>query len=270
MDKSFKLNIKKSPVDHRDYVAETIYSADGEPPLTLDLRADLNQVRDQGAQGACAGEVAACMKEWQERQDVNFLDYMSPQFIYNSRENQGEEGMYSRDVMSILYKFGSVKETDYPYLTFTPITQELLDIAAHYKIQGYASVNTVDGLKRALYKNGPCYFAIPVYNYGMRLWKPRQGDSLIGGHAITAVGYNEQGFILRNSWGENWGDKGYTVFPYEDWGLQWEVWTTIDAESGDPFPPPSPDPTPDPKKKKPGKRKGWLKKFFEWLDKVFG
>jgi C1A family cysteine protease len=227
------LNIKKSPVDERDYVAETIFSsAPVELPKAHDMREDLPDVRNQGSQGSCAGMTSACMKEWQENKDVGFKDYMSPQFVYNNRNNQETAGMYSRDVMKILNKIGIVTEKDYPYQTFTPITEDLKNKASKYRISGYATVNSIEGLKKALFKNGPCYFAVPVYNYGNRMWKPKQGESRLGGHAMTCVGWNESGFIIRNSWGMGWNGDGYTVFPYSDWGLHWEAWTTIDADSG--------------------------------------
>jgi Papain family cysteine protease len=35
------------------------------------------------------------------------------------------------------------------------------------------------------------------------------------GHAITIAGYNEKGFIIKNSWGTSWGDKGYGIISYE-------------------------------------------------------
>lgn len=38
-----------------------------------------------------------------------------------------------------------------------------------------------------------------------------------GGHAIALVGYNEQGFLLQNSWGSKWGSHGYAILTYDDW-----------------------------------------------------
>ena len=61
------------------------------------------------------------MKEWQESVDYNFKGYMSPQFIYNNRENQNTEGMFGRDVMRILSKIGSVKESVYEYGKIEPV-----------------------------------------------------------------------------------------------------------------------------------------------------
>ena len=90
-------------------------------------------------------------------------------------------------------------------------------------------------MKTALYTNGPCYITVPVYHYGKQMWQQRENlTELLGAHAMTLVGYNEDGFIVRNSWGEDWGDHGYTIFPYGDWGLHWEAWTTIDENSSDP------------------------------------
>ena len=40
---------------------------------------------------------------------------------------------------------------------------------------------------------------------------------MLGGHAIVIVGYDEEKrlFTFRNSWGEDWGDKGYGYLPYD-------------------------------------------------------
>lgn len=236
---NFKLNVKKSPVDERDFVAETIHAPLMASPLpeVVDHRKDLMPIRNQGAQGTCAAQTSACMKEWQERQEHNFDEYMSPQFIYNNRANKDSEGMFSRDVMKILSKVGSVPEKLYPYNSSEPFTDNLKELAINYRIKSYASINSINSLKQALAINGPCYIAVPCYNYGPRMWKPNQKDTQIGGHAMTCVGYNKEGFIIRNSWGSSWCDNGYTIFPYEDWGLQWEVWTTIDENSGKPYVP---------------------------------
>jgi len=58
---------------------------------------------------------------------------------------------------------------------------------------------------------------------------PCSGDSFAGGHAIVAVGYDDGititnsncnqtttgAFLIRNSWGTEWGDAGYGWLPYE-------------------------------------------------------
>jgi C1A family cysteine protease len=45
---------------------------------------------------------------------------------------------------------------------------------------------------------------------------PPRSEQVLGGHAVLAVGYNDaqQSFIVRNSWGPNWGMKGYFWMPY--------------------------------------------------------
>jgi hypothetical protein len=230
----YKLDAEISPTDQRDWVAETIYPAEVKYPTTLDYRNELSAVRDQGSQGSCVAQVGACMKEWQEYHNIGFDEYMSPQFIYNLREYEGS-GMFPRTLMKILQKSGSLPEYLYPYGTMDEITEEHFGIAEEFVIKHYAQINTVDGLKSALYKNGPCEMTIPIYHYENQIWKPIEGlEKLLGAHAVTIVGYNSKGFIIRNSWGDDWNDKGYIIFPYEDWGMQYEVWTTIDENSSNP------------------------------------
>ena len=115
---NFKCNMKKSPYDKRDCF---YHSTSNNFPQTLDMRKDLRPVRNQGKQGSCYAQSAATMKEWQEKMDNGFDEYMSPQFFYNNRPNKydndpnNDDGMYGRDVMKILMKIGICKEYDYPY-----------------------------------------------------------------------------------------------------------------------------------------------------------
>jgi C1A family cysteine protease len=46
---------------------------------------------------------------------------------------------------------------------------------------------------------------------------PAANEKVLGGHAVLAVGYDDtaKSLIVRNSWGEKFGDKGYFYMPYE-------------------------------------------------------
>jgi C1A family cysteine protease len=59
---------------------------------------------------------------------------------------------------------------------------------------------------------------------------PGPKEKLLGGHAVLAVGYDnaKQVFIVRNSWGTSWGQKGYFTMPYAyltDSSLADDIWT---------------------------------------------
>ena len=43
------------------------------------------------------------------------------------------------------------------------------------------------------------------------------GAEEVGGHAFALIGYNVDGFIIQNSWGPDWGFRGFAVLTYADW-----------------------------------------------------
>ena len=237
---TFTCGAIKSPYNPDDLIAEHIYPSarDLNLPDKLDLRSNLQGVRDQGSQGTCVAQSIACMKEWQEKTQVNLSEYMSPQFVYNNRSNYPSPGMYCSNAMKILNTLGCCTEYNYHYGTTEPIPKPAMDEALRYKVKSYAQITTLVGVQTALYKNGPCIVAFPAYNYGPQFWVKGANDKLIGGHCVTIVGYDKEKFIIRNSWGTKWNDGGYTYYPYSQFGSHWEIWTSIDDES------PKPDPHP--------------------------
>lgn len=227
----------KSPPDERDWKIEALQNSEGYLPPSLDLRSKLPAVRNQGPQGSCAAMTSAAIKEWQERAEWGYQGYMAPQYIYNLRENYPAPGMYARDTMKILQKRGVCTESTYPYgkaLTPDSINEDAHQEAKNHVVQSYALVESVEGLKRALYLNGPCYISVPVYSGSepALMWRGRINQTPSGGHAMTVVGYNREGFIIRNSWGPKWNGNGHCLFPYDDWGRHWEVWSLVDAKTG--------------------------------------
>lgn len=93
---------------------------------------------------------------------------------------------------------------------------------ASYKIGAWGSVSrNVEKIKTALAQYGPLPTALWVYedlmHYKSGIYSYTSGKKL-GGHAILLVGYNdaEQYFILKNSWGEKWGENGFFKVAYSE------------------------------------------------------
>jgi C1A family cysteine protease len=83
----------------------------------------------------------------------------------------------------------------------------------------------LDELKACLAEGFPFVFGLTVYsafqseqmtNRGI-LNLPKKEETKVGGHAVLAVGYNDESerFVLMNSWGKSWGQQGYFTVPYE-------------------------------------------------------
>ena len=229
----------KSPVDPRDWIYENLakgYSSpvindNDELPEEFHLIEHTQPSRDQGKRGTCSAFTAAMIKEIQENRESGFDEHMSPEFIYYHRENKPANGMYGRNVFQILQKVGSVPEKSFPYLEHDNANKPSKHVykeASQYRISNYARVTTILGLKHALIELGPCYILLPLYATRPHFWRTNNPNvKYPGGHSTTVIGFNKEGFILKNSWGYDWNDNGCIIFPYEDWDIHWECWVPI-------------------------------------------
>ena len=226
----------------------------------IDLRKKFPPVYDQGKLGSCTANALAGIFEYNECQKEEDYDIPSRLFIYyNERAYEGttqsDSGASLRDGIKSLNKIGVCPEENWPYdISYFCIrpTQECYDIAKRYKALAYNRVEqTLDCLKRCLIENYPIVCGIMIYtsfesedvsNNG-QVKLPESHESLLGGHAIILVGYDDEkeNFIFRNSWGQTWGDNGYGYIPYsyitdkelasDFWIITKELLPDLDSES---------------------------------------
>jgi len=221
-------NVVPSPRDDRDMNADLLFDDDYlfKCPKTLDWTNHLYPVRNQGVQGTSLAQVGACMLEWKSRKINKESIQMSPQFIFNHRKDKTTQLMCGRELMQILTELGACSEKMCPYSSSN--CTSIVDADRQHKIKGYARIRTMNMLKMALNIVGPCLITFPVFNHTASMWKQHREEENLGGHALAVVGYNAVGFILRNSWGKYWENKGHCMYPYSDWGYHEEIWCNAD------------------------------------------
>lgn len=88
------------------------------------------------------------------------------------------------------------------------------------KITNYTAYSTMAARKQAIVDHGPLLAGMAVYSdffaYSNGVYVKTSSSTLSGYHCISVVGYNDsqQCWILKNSWGSNWGDNGYCRIRY--------------------------------------------------------
>jgi len=226
--KAIFFNVVPSPRDDRDMNADLLFDDDYyfKCPKTLDWTNHLHPVRNQGVQGTSLTQVGACMLEWKSRKINKESIQMSPQFIFNHRKDKATQLMCGRELMKIITELGTCPEKTCPYGSSN--CNSIVDADRQHKIKGYARIRTMNTLKMALNIVGPCLITFPVFNHTASMWKQHREEENLGGHALAVIGYNAVGFILRNSWGKYWEDKGHCMYPYSDWGYHEEIWCNAD------------------------------------------
>lgn len=235
-----------SPKDDRDYCISSVMKSPNFPK-EFSLQKKLLPIRNQLNTSMCAAFSGACVKEYHEFKDCNVKEFFSPEYIYNLRSDRNIDGMYLRDLMKIMQKHGVPRERFWQFRQPSAINIDNANSDAQlFKIKNYAKAETVSDVKTALMNSGPCVIAVPVYNTQRHdIWRKNKNETMIGGHAMVIVGWTKQdNFVIRNSWGEGWGFKGYTYMPFKDFEKSvWDCYVSYDSESTIPIPdtrPPSP------------------------------
>ena len=165
---------------------------------------------------------------------------------YNERAIEGtlneDSGAMIRDGIKSVVKQGVCKETDWPYViarfTKKPAKTCYTEAMNHQVVSYQRVTQTLNQMKGCLASGYPFVFGFSVYESFEtstvaktgKVPMPRSGETMLGGHAVAAVGYNDadQRFIVRNSWGGDWGKKGYCFMPYAyltDPDLAADFWT---------------------------------------------
>ncbi len=241
---------KRQHPDHRDFKFKV--ESKKKLPSSVDLRAMCPRVEDQGELGSCTANATTSAMEFLYRKAGRHQPELSRLFCYfasrvwiEGTKPDDDSGCMIRDVIKAVKRFGVPPETLWPYDTskFNRTPTEPAQVAAFkLEVRGYLAVNGLNETKACLAAGYPVVigFSVPenmesdeCASNGI-VYFPDKYESLVGGHAVLLVGYNDQDsmFTFQNSWGAGWGDHGYGYLPYQfvAEGLASDFWT-IRSES---------------------------------------
>ncbi len=152
---------------------------------------------------------------------------LSEQYLVSCGGFDGCEGGYMNDPANFFSRVGAVPETCFPYRAAAGQCEPCEGAAPEaVRLADWGFVFpdlevTVEGLKSALYAYGPLATGFLVYEdfyyYSSGVYTYAAGDYM-GGHAVLLVGWDDglQAFIVKNSWGTDWGESGYFKISYND------------------------------------------------------
>jgi C1A family cysteine protease len=223
-----------------------------EVPASVDLREWCSPVEDQGNLGSCTANAGAGLVEYFEKRAFGKHLDASRLFLYKVTRNllhwKGDTGAFLRTTMEAMVLFGVPPEEYYPYkiVNFEKEPSAFLyAFADNYKTIQYYRIDPpeitkaelLQTIKTYLSAGLPSMFGFTVYNsidqaaLTGKIPYPVPSDKIVGGHAVNAVGYDDNitiintnpggkqtkgALLIKNSWGPLWGGMGgYLWLPYD-------------------------------------------------------
>lgn len=242
------LNCIPSRNTEKDWVFEHaaeagLVSAAPSVPSSKDLREAWWNIGDQLNTGSCVGWATAdAVLRWHfvKANRLSKDKKLSVRYIWMAAKEtdeftsypttfiEGSEGGGTslKAALDIARKFGAVQDSVLPFEPpnlYQGSANSFYALAAQLKIASYFNLrpksigwNTcVDNWRTWLATKGPIQTALGVdatwdsataTKGNLDVYKP---NTVRGGHAVAIIGYTKDRFIIRNSWGTGWGDKGY-------------------------------------------------------------
>ncbi|MGQ9615558.1 MAG: C1 family peptidase [Spirochaetota bacterium] len=237
-------------------------------PEKVDLRQWCSPVEDQERLGSCTAQAGAGLVEYFERRAFGKHIDASRLFLYKVTRTimhmSGDTGAYLRVTMAAMVLFGLPPEEYWPYIIdnfdkeptpFCYAFAQNYQAISYYRLDppGTSKQELLERIKSNLAAGLPSMFGFTVYSSISQAQEtgkipfPLRTERVMGGHAVVAVGYDDTlkilnknpggpettgALLIRNSWGEDWGEEGYGWLPYEYVlrGLAVDWWSLLKNE----------------------------------------
>lgn len=229
MQRKFNLTSTVHPERHASLCSTLYVPPQPTLPPSADLRGYNLPVYDQGELGSCtAFAIAKGLREFLELQAGRPATPLSALWLYR-HERMAEQdvpddaGANLVDGLWTLTNSGCAPDGLWPYdvAKFADAPPAEADAAAAaFKVERTMHFvdGDVDGVKHCLGSGFPVAVGLQFYAAFQseavaangQVPMPTEGEQCLGGHAVLVVGFTGDGkFIVRNSWGPDWGDRGH-------------------------------------------------------------
>jgi len=236
-------------------------------PSSVDIRQYCAPIENQGTLGSCTANAGVGLLEYFERKSFGKHIDASRLFLYKVTRDlmqvTGDTGAYIRNTLGAIALFGVPPEKYWPYdiakfdiepSAFLYNFAEVFKGLQYYRLDppGATLASVLATIKAWIAAGFPSEFGFTVYSSISqaattgKIPFPCAGEKVLGGHAIDAVGYDDNmkitnsncnltttgAFLIRNSWGTGWGAAGYGWLPYDYVlkGLANDWWTLVKAD----------------------------------------